>query len=373
MKITWSLPGHSSSGKIDEKVLATPLPANRVYEESGLCYAHYVRAVETVLKQEETRRDGLMEALFPGTAPEVHGVHVEILKHGPFYHPARMTLETDAGAFSLVINLAVTSEGGACAEREFALLGQLAERSEALPRVYLLKAVDVDGHRVVLFFGEWFDGFHEFHQTRRPEGDRVVVWAGESHGLVTRETECSIYCQSADILTRLYNPLSFALVQPWHHAAGDFVVNMEATLPRVRLITLRQYIPMAEVDDIGAEEILEGALFFLMMLSIRNRLDRYDGIGEVAWVGTHSVKSTLDGFFTGAAYHQNIGPLEGAFGPWVKDYLVTYTEEEFRETADAVVSSFNPQASEMGVIREHIADHVAEFYRIIQALNIHQE
>jgi len=374
MKITWSLPGHSSGGQIDEAVLSTPLPADRAYEEAGLCYGHYVRAVEAVLEKEESRNGcGLLAALFPDTPCGLCSAHVEILKHGHFYHPARMTLATDAEEISLVINLAVTPAGGACAEQDYLLLEKLAHRSEALPRVYALDSVAVDGHRVVLFFGEWLEGFHEFHQTRKAGVDQVVVWAGGDHAFLSRNDEISIYRQAAEILTRLYDPLTFELVQPWHHAAGDFVVNIDGEAPKVRLITLRQYTPMADVQDPEAEELLEGTLFFLMLLTIRNRLDRYDGIGEVAWIGEHSVSATLDGFFDGVAHLEDRGPLAGPFGPWVERYLAMHTQEEFQETALAVVSSFNPQASEVGAIHDGLAEHVGFFYRAVRQRNARHE
>ncbi|BCS98164.1 hypothetical protein DSLASN_37960 [Desulfoluna limicola] len=367
MQIIWSLPGHSGGGKIDQDVLETPLPADRDYEEAGLCYGHYVRAVESVLDSEGGRVvSGLLHTHFPENPPEVLSIHVAILKHGHFYHPACMTLHTAEGAYPFVINLAVTPEAGGCARREYALLGKLAHRSEALPRVQSLESVMVDGHTVVLFFGEWFEGFHEFHETRGPEGDQVVVWAGEDHRLVSKEVETSIYRQTAEILTLLYNPLTFELVQPWHHAAGDFVVNIESAKARVKLITVRQYTPMVNLEEVEAEDLLEGALLFLMTLSIRNRLDRYDGIGEVAWVGDHGVSATVEGFFDGLMGRDDIGGLDGPFGGWVAKYLAAHTLDEFQETALAVVSSFNPRASEMGVLKEHLADHVAVFYGVIK-------
>lgn len=367
MNITWSLPGHSSGGRINDVVLSTPLPADREYKEAGLSYGDYVCAVEAVLESDGGRVvTELMAALFPGIHPGLCSIHVEILKHGQFYHPSRMTLFTTHGSFPLVINLAVTPEGGGCAHGEFALLGSLGYRSEALPRVYALETVEVSGQKVVLFFGEWFEGYHEFHQTQRVQGDGVVVWGelGDRH--LTKGEETEVYRQTAEILTRLYNPLTFEMVQPWHHAAGDFVVNCDGDLPSVRLITVRQYTPMAEVEEAGAEEYLEGALFFLLLLSIRNRLDRFDGIGEVAWVGDHCVAATIAGFFDGLSGCGEVGPLSGPFGARMEGYLTGLCGEDLREMAGAVVASFNPQAREMGVVTERLCDHVTVFIREIQ-------
>ncbi len=365
MKITWSLPGHSGGGAIDEDVLNTPLPADRDYSDEGLCYGHYVSSVERVLTEDGVV-DALAGTLCPEDPPRVVAIHVAILKHGHFYHPACMTLLTDEKKYAFVINLAVTPDGGECARGEFALLKTLHPRSEALPCVQLLRSVTVNGQDVVLFIGEWFEGYHEFHQTQKGDGDGVVVWADQHHHYVSRAVEISIYRQAARILTQLYDPLTFTLVQPWHHAAGDFVVNIDGESPEVKLITVRQYLPMGEIEAVDAEDILEGALFFLMLLSIRNRLDRYDGIGDVAWVGDHSVAATIDGFFDAMGAVSDMGPLSGPFVAWIEKYLDLHTEADFQEMARTVVASFNPRASEMETIVAGLSSHVSVFYRVIQ-------
>ena len=367
MKITWSLPGHSGGGVIDKDALETPLPAGRASEDARLCYRHYVEAVESVLRNS---KNGALNTLTQSIATErdvdIISVHVAILKHGHFYHPACMTLYTEDHEYPFVINLAVTPEGGDCARREFDLLLQLKKRSDALPGMQVIEDVEVAGQGVVLFIGEWFEGYHEFHQTRRDSGDGVVVWVNESHQQVSRAVEVSIYRQVAEILTSLYNPSTFEWVQPWHHAAGDFVVNLDGEGPLVKLITVRQYIAMGGSEDVEAEDLLEGALFFLVLLSIRNRLDRYDGIGDVAWVGDYSVAASLNGFCDGLNGVIDVGPLKGDFLGWVEQYLDLYTQEDLYETALAVVSSFNPRASEMGKIKDGLASHAASLYGAIK-------
>ena len=372
MKITWSLPGHSTGGVIDEDALDTPLPAGRASEDAGLCYRHYVEAVESVLRNSSKGvLKTLTTAIDMGRCADIISVHVAILKHGHFYHPACMTLHTEDREYPFVINLAATPEGGDCARREFDLLLQLKKRSEALPGMHVIEDVAVAGQSVVLFIGEWFEGYHEFHQTHGDSGDGVVVWANGDHQWVSRDVEVSIYRQAAEILTSLYNPSTFEWVQPWHHAAGDFVVNMDGEFPLVKLITVRQYIAMGRAEDVEAEDLLEGALFFLVLLSIRNRLDRYDGIGDVAWVGDHSVAASLAGFCDGLQGVMDVGPLQGEFLGWVEQYLDLYTQEDLYETALAVASSFNPRASEMQNIKDGLASHAAVLYAAIKQRKAH--
>ena len=359
MRIFWELPGHSQDGVIDADVLATPLPADRHFDEAGATYGDYVEAVATLLEKRE-----VMESLCDAVgmvAGEVAGVAVAILKHGHFYHPAKITLENkEEEKAHLVINLAVTPEAEACLEREFEVFGHLTGRSDSLPCMFLKESLEHKGRQMMAMVGEWLEGYWEFHQTETHGEREVVVWAGETHRYISGTAESLIYSQAAEILTELYNPLTFEAVQPWHHAAGDFVVNISGETPDVKLITVRQYTPMIELDEVEPEDYLEGTLFFLMLLSIRNRLDRLDGIGEAAWVEGDVVKATVDGFFKGLSGRVDIGPFEGSFAEWVCIYLKKQDKEDLLGCAGAVIGSLNPGASEMALISEKIQEHISE-------------
>ena len=155
-----------------------------------------------------------------------------------------------------------------------------------------------------MFLGDWFDGFHEFHLTRRPdrEDPAIIVWDGASAPCLLSETQAAdLYRNMAMILTACYDPISACQIFPWHHAAGDFVVRVEADGVSVRLITVRDYVPMsgctAEPDD--ERSLLDALVVFFIHLSVRMRLDRLDGVSEVAWASDRCLAPMVDGFFLG--------------------------------------------------------------------------
>ena len=86
----------------------------------------------------------------------------------------------------------------------------------------------------------------------------------------------------AAILTGYFDTRSFAQIYPWHPAAGDFIARIAGDGVAVRLVAARQYGPLVGPPDLPPEEAL---LFFFLNLTLRLRVDRLDGVGEVAWAG----------------------------------------------------------------------------------------
>ena len=360
MKIKWVLPGHSCDGMIDEVVLKTPLPADRNYEDAPATYGDYVGVMEALFG----KGAGFLERLLQKSGhsdAEVTHLSISILKHGHFYHPAKMVVSLSSGKdLCFVINLAVTEKAVACIKNEFQLFDMLCQRSEALPEMYLLEEVSSGGHHLAVMVGQWFEGYWEFHQTRQTGRGEVVVWAEPHHVFLTESKALNIYKKSAEILTRLYNPKTFEAVQPWHHAAGDFVLSLDRDDLDIKLITVRQYTAIADVDEKDPEDYLEAALLFFMLLSFRNRLDRCDGIGEVAWIEGAVVQATLNGFLKGLKGRKDVGPFEGEFGEWVRLYFKKQDTEDLMGCAAFVVNSLNPEASEMETLKKHFSLHVEE-------------
>ena len=364
MEIHWSLPGYSRGGEINEEVLSTPLPSTRHFKESPITYGHYVDGVTSLLKSQSFQGKLLKEMASEGSLLRAE---VSILKHGHFYHPAKMEVESSSGAKALfVLNLAATQGAMAHLETEFALFQALSHQSESLPLMFGVEDLSHGGEAMKAMVGQWLDGYWEFHQSG--EKEEVVVWADSGHLCLEASQAETLYMQAAEILTTLYNPLTFEAVQPWHHAAGDFVVKLSGGAPEVKLITLRQYTPLFVLDEVAPEDYLEGALIFFMLLSIRNRMDRYDGIGDVAWVNEGGLRASLEGFLKGLKIHENVGPFEGAFSDWVRIYLKKQDADDLFECALSVLSSLNPDAKEVAVIRQEIKAHVEALARLIKGL-----
>ena len=153
-----------------------------------------------------------------------------------------------------------------------------------------------------MFLGEWLVGFHEFHLTRGgPGGEtRVVLWDPENGNRILGHDQVkALYAQIAMVLTHYFNVSTAECIRAWHHAAGDFVVNLAGDTPAARLVTAREYRPLLQLEATPAgrsvKRLLEALLVFFLSLTIRMRLDRLDGVGEIAWAGPVAVEGALAG------------------------------------------------------------------------------
>ena len=201
-------------------------------------------------------------------------------KHGAFYHPARLQVAVKDQTLSFVVNVAASTHGRKAISREVKALERLNDQRPFgwFPQVYSFASDELP-----MFLGDWFDGFHEFHLTRRPDSDEpaIVVWDGTATPCLLSEKQAAdLYRNAAMILTACYDPITSCQIFPWHHAAGDFVVRVEGEGVTVRLITVRDYVPMsgfaAEPDN--ERSLLDALVVFFIHLSVRMRLDRLDGV-----------------------------------------------------------------------------------------------
>ena len=99
-----------------------------------------------------------------------------------------------------------------------------------------------------------------------------------------------IWRKAAYILTNFYDPKTFEEIFPWHHASGDFVASAVNEQLDLKLITIRQYGPRLEFHEYSPENQVTAMALFLANLTIRMRLDRLDGVGEIVWAPDYSVE-----------------------------------------------------------------------------------
>ena len=317
----------SSKSDVWHALLPLARPASGETSKISLSHGEYFDAVRSYLEQDSfkvfsgvlTRH--LQRMIEPDDIREIR-IHLE--KHGEFYHPARIEADVDDNSIIFVLNTAISDFGQKLIRREFYNLKRLtAEFTESyLPRVFSMGQVtSASGKTLCMFLGEWFDDYHEFHISGKSSGNRhkICVW-DEKNGryFLTREQASSVYRQSARIMTCYYNVSSFEHISQWHHAAGDFIVKQENHNLDLKLITARGYVPLFQKPDDetsgtgSAELILQALLIFLLKLSIRMRLDRIDGVGEIVWLDSFVVPSTVKGVFDGLAKKPAVAEMPDA-------------------------------------------------------------
>ena len=172
------------------------------------------------------------------------------------------------------------------------------------------------------------------------------------------------------ILTCYYNIETFEQISPWHHAAGDFVIKLFDNKIKARLVTVRQYAPMFEQkemedQDKGADLILEALLVFFLNLTIRMRLDRLDGTGDMVWSNNIAVEGTLRGFFQGLALKSKDGLILEQLVDIFQNYLSRCTEADLFDLTQAIVDKCDPRAPEIAVVKENLKAHAAILYSAI--------
>ena len=309
---------------------------------------------------------------------DIHKIQIGLEKHGEFYHPARIKVFARQQSISFVLNVAVSETGIRIIEGEYRNLKKLNDEFSLsfLPQVYGFGETTTAGKRKIsMFLGEWFEGFREFHVSRDPSDntDKIFVWDGpSSRYCLSSQQQAEIYRQAARILAYYYNLETFEQIFPWHHASGDFIVRIENAVPELKLISVRRYDslfrdlnpPKNRAQD--AELILQALLLFFLSLSIRMRLDRMDGVGEIIWAGHRAVPSTLEGFLEGLSLKPQIPLLPDAIDRCFRYYLSVCTKEDVFELSQAMVNEFNPISPETPIVKQYLNEHVAVLSRTLE-------
>ncbi|MGD9148683.1 MAG: hypothetical protein PVG40_00275 [Desulfobacterales bacterium] len=309
---------------------------------------------------------------------DISEIRIRLEKHGAYYHPARIEISIGQKRLSLVLNVALSDSGQRFVESDYRHLKRLNAETpfHYLPHVYGWDRITLsEGLNFGMFLGEWFEGYHEFHMALDPADrkPKIVIW-DETRGrfFLTAEQTQTLYAQAAKILTCYYNPMSFEQILAWHHAAGDFVVSIKKKELRLRLVTVRRYATIfekqeqAKTDANDPRRILQALLVFFLHLSIQMRLDRLEGIGEMAWSDKMAVDATLTGFLEALALKPDIDSLPDSLLACFLAYLAACQASDLLDLSEAIINRFNPRLPELPVIKENLSEHVETLHDAIQ-------
>jgi len=363
-----------------------PLPVKR--EDSGISadrnsslsvtYGDYFEAVGAFLMK--NGNEAILTALSyinEGKHPErINEIKVSLEKHGSLYHPSKVEAVTANSANSFVLNVAVSKAGIECIHKEYITLKKLnSEFSNSfIPAVFGQgDFIGRDNLQIGMFLGEWFEGYCEFHISRDSSDgkEKILIWDNLNGNFFATENKAvEIYRQVSMIMTCFYNVNTFEQIFPWHHAAGDFVVKQSGDALDVKLITARQYAALYETDtqNSNPDSIFEGLLIFLIVLSIRMRLDRLDGTGDIVWADNIAVQGTIKGFREGIKTQTGSGLLPYNFIDELRVYFKFISENELFELSKTITNSFNQTAPDMPVICRNLAKHSSELFHAVKNL-----
>jgi hypothetical protein len=327
---------------------------------------------------------------------EVDEIIIRTEKHGLLYHPASIELILKEDKLKLGLNVAITDRGRHWLKAEWDVLHKLHSKYDYpyLPRAHMFS----DFYGMSFLLEDWFEGYHEFHISRDQDGThRLKLWDFHyGYKYLSPEQSFEIFRQASKILTLYYDPDDFSEIFPWHHAAGDFVVKIEdennpSESPHtplwkrgargdfkegagrcsdkkidVRLTTARQYEPFIGFAGRNTLNPLLSLCYYLMNLTIRMRLDKLDGLGEVVWIEDRCVEATLRGFFDALIlkgdFTNSIGNAEGlltllqSFSVNDLKTLVHPLLEQYKGTGDfpAVISNLDKHIEELYVTLQNL-------------------
>lgn len=367
---------------------SSPIPLNRQQTEqkSGITgnaaftYGDYFLAARDFLQQ--NRFEKLTGALSQHLEQSIKCTNIEAIsicieKHGEFYHPARIDIMLSDKTSPLVLNVAVSENGKHFIRREYELLQKLHTK---FPFSYIPKAygqglaVTKDNLECYMFLGEWLEGFNEFHISLDPQDSKhkIVVWdTDDGPFFLTTDQTRELYRQAAMILTVYYNVETFEQIFPWHHAAGDFVIKLVDNKLDVKLVTVRNYVPLFKANELNErnrdiQSLLQAMLVFFLNLSIRMRLDRLDGIGDMVWAEDAAAKGTLKGFFQGLSLKPTLDELPDSLVNCFLAYLLSLNLEDLTDLCFATATSYHPKAPELPVIKKNLKNHAKSLYEAVQ-------
>ena len=344
--------------------------AARSGEQENVTRGEYFAVLRTFL--EEAPHHRLVDAVSrrirrPVSTDDLASVDIYLEKHGQFYHPSRVKTLAVGRELHFVVNAAFTESGKALIGTDFENIRRLTRQYayRYVPHVHQLGEVRnlSSKKKWILFLGQWLEGYHEFHLQRSPSGDavRMVLWDPiEGQVALTRKQISAVYHLAARILTAYYNLFTCEQVGSWHHAAGDFVVRTDPDID-LQLVTVRQYRPLISgpIDDI--ETVFQALLLFLLNLSVRMRIDRDSGTGDLLWSEEQAVAPTIGGFFDGLDLQARHGLIPERFPALFHSYLENLTGEELTDLLNAVVSRRFVSEIESTLVRRHLEGHSRAF------------
>ncbi len=335
-------------------------------------YGQYFQAIHEVISREDYKL--LLEATQrqlagPLVLSEVQEILIYAEKHGNLYHPAKIEVKTPRGSAQFVMNVALTDRGRVAINSEVGALTYLNQTFSYpwLPRVYfqaewegVFPSQGGSKGPVSLFLADWLEGFFEFHLSHDPsDGTRkLILWDGSpSPRYLSGQQTRQVYLQISKILTLYYNHQTYEQIFPWHHGAGDFVVKVNRKKIKkieVRLVTARQYGSLMDPSEMSIEEAL---LFFFLNLSLRMRLDRLDGVGEIVWAEETCLEMTWEGFWEALQIKEQEGVLPPGFQKSFLNWLRPLSQGDLAERFSVLLESYHPAAPDLSVIRHHIVPH----------------
>jgi hypothetical protein len=339
-------------------------------------YGEYFSAAQAFLQQDDMARlrDAVGQMLHKTIASQdVDRIGIYLVKHGAFYHPARIDVSVFNRIVALVLNVAISSRGRRQLPIEFGAVSRLThELSRSYwPQFYGHGNADTGvGRQWPMILGAWLEGFYEFHLAEDSASQHlhVVVWDSDrGHKRLKDHQMLELISQAAEILTYAYHPLTYEAILDWHHAAGDFVVRFGRSGIELRLITVRNYAPLVADTDADVSAVLDAMVAFLVSISLRLRLDRIEGIGRLAGYPVSVVPAIWEGFCRGLQAAVAERGLPADFGDAIIDFIRLQGVERLTSFTKTLIEKYPPDSEARDLLDQMVNSHLEALWAAISA------
>jgi hypothetical protein len=349
---------HADTDKLDLPLECDP---------SKTPYRAYFQSIQNFLEQNEFNT--IIKAAGEQCGREVHlreigKIIIRAEKHGALYHPASLELMLQEQRIKFGVNVAVSVPGRNWLKKEFSTVQNLNTKYTLpyLPQVFCFE----EQENASFLLEEWFEGYHEFHLSRTESGKQLInLWEfGKGYAYLSEEQSFELYRQASKILTLYYDMHNFCQIYPWHHAAGDFIVQMKDGEIDVRLTTARQYDPYMVFHETEDMNPVIAFFYFFLNLTLKMRLDKLDGVGDTVWADDFCLDASVKGFFDGLRLKDG---LEDCFGSEENcfDILKSFRGEDIKIAYGPLVAMYEGSA-DYSIITAHLDRHAEALYATLQ-------
>jgi hypothetical protein len=381
MKVQYLFSSAEGDRPATEEELDGPLHTSLSETHPVLTLRNYFDSIKQLLLKDDAVT--LIRAIFRGfgrhvTPDTISRMEIRCEKVGTLYHVASITLHSEGDPMRLAVATAVTDEAVRCMKKEVLHLGLLTDTYQltSLPKVY--SKGDTACHTPQGDFTlshviqEWFEDYHEWHLSRDRGGEvqLLLIWdLKRGYRSASAMEYHEIFRQAAKILTLCYDTRTFRQVHPWHHAAGDFIVKSSGQDVDVKLTTVRGYDPILVFPEKEEWDPWKAFIIFFLNLTVKMRLDREDGVGDVMWADDPCVSATVQGFTDALRGMEKEGRLHLGKAGDVITLLKTFTVEELRRLTGILLPFYRQnERGSYPVVRSNMESHVRRLHQVIRAL-----
>ena len=358
----------------------TPFKISPVETHPFLTLGDYFQAVEVFLLKDKAKR--LRAAIYDlrqvRVDPEdIDKILIRSEKHGVLYHIASVEVFYMGFQTRLSVSTAISDRAKKWLLHEFKVITHLNKNLGLpyLPKVFSLGEVPCRSREgtetfMTLSLAEWFEDHHEWHfaEDDKEKGQRIRVWdLKRGCRFLSEKSKYDLFRQASRILTLYYDTRDFRQIYPWHHAAGDFTVKSEGGRTEVRLTTARRYEPVMAFPDDAATGPLVALTNFFLNLTIKMRIDKIDGTGDVFWAGEDILPAVIKGFFQGIGKKEAKGTTHLGKGADFPALLKSFNRDEIEGLIMPLLDLYSKEdPADFSVIRENLSDHASQLFRALR-------